>query len=99
MTPRVRAWTRLTALAVAVVTIGPAFAQQARFIVKFRDSDAVTQAVRPEGARVAKLAAATRTPLQKLRDMGLGAEVVIAQGIEPGAGAEAVAARLAANPG
>ncbi|MBS0327719.1 MAG: S8 family peptidase [Proteobacteria bacterium] len=93
------AWVLFGTAIAASLAIAPAGAQQARFIVKFRDSGAVTQAVRPEGARVAKLAAATRTPLQKLRDMGLGAEVVIAQGIEPGAGAEAVAARLAANPG
>ncbi|HET7260338.1 MAG TPA: S8 family peptidase, partial [Casimicrobiaceae bacterium] len=87
-------------LATAIVTaamIASAGAQPARFIVKFRDSEAGAQPASP-GARTAKLATATWIPLRKLRDMGLGAEVLIADGVESDAEAEVVAKKLAADP-
>ncbi|HEX7327114.1 MAG TPA: S8 family peptidase, partial [Casimicrobiaceae bacterium] len=87
-----------TAIA-AVVAIAPAGAQQARFIVKFRDSGvASAKSASAKAARIAKLASAASTPLRKLRDMGLGAEVLVADGVRGDAAAEAIASKLAADP-
>ncbi len=93
---RMRTTIRTLALLLGLALVPSAMAQvDARLIVKFRDG-ATKSALTPQ-ARTAKLALAIGAPMTHLREMALGADVVMAGGSTRG-DAERLAERLAAHP-
>jgi len=90
----------IAAAAALGTTLGAASsadAQQARLIVKLRDSGA--KSALTEAARIEKLGVATGLPMRELRRMALGAQVVTVDGVQGDAAAERIAAQVARNPG
>ena len=87
---------RALALVAGLALAPSAMAQvDARLIVKFRDG-ATKSALTPQ-ARTAKLALAIGAPITHLREMALGADVVVAN-VPARGDAERLAERIAANP-
>jgi serine protease len=87
---------RALALLLAIALAPSALAQvNERLIVKFRDG-ATKSALTPQ-ARTAKLALAVGAPMTHLREMALGADVVVAN-VSTRGDAERLAERLSANP-
>jgi serine protease len=93
---QMRTMIRALALLFGLALVPSAMAQvDARLIVKFRDG-ATKSALTPQ-ARTAKLALAVGAPMMHLREMALGADVVVAS-VPTRGDAERLAERLAANP-
>ncbi|MGE5171640.1 MAG: S8 family peptidase [Rudaea sp.] len=87
---------RALLIGLALAAAGPAFAQsQARLIVKLNEAAAKSTATAK--TRTEKLARVAGIPLRHVREMAIGADVVVAD-VASEAEAERVAARLAADP-